>query len=171
MEVQEDAVQVFRQEISSCRLLSFFLSSLSICSQSYWLEVEKNIKKDPPQLLCLFPSFVFILSLPEFSPFLSFSLYSHIFPTQETSWCFPFLISCPSIRLLNFSPILMFFSHFSSLNLPKTPSFLSSTNILGLVVFAVVTGIAIAQCGEDGKPLLKFFESISIVMMKVIKMT
>ena len=44
----------------------------------------------------------------------------------------------------------------------------SSTNILGLVVFAVVTGIAIAQCGEDGKPLLKFFESISIVMMKVI---
>ena len=43
----------------------------------------------------------------------------------------------------------------------------SSTNILGLVVFAVVTGIAIAQCGEDGKPLLKFFESISIVMMKV----
>ena len=75
-----------------------------------------------------------------------------------------------AIRLLNFSPILMFFSHFSSLNLPKTPSFLSSTNILGLVVFAVVTGIAIAQCGEDGKPLLKFFESISIVMMKVIKM-
>ena len=44
----------------------------------------------------------------------------------------------------------------------------SSTNILGLVVFAVVTGIAIAQCGEDGKPLLKFFESISIVMMKVV---
>merc|ERR1712107_969736 len=43
----------------------------------------------------------------------------------------------------------------------------NSTNILGLVVFAVVTGIAIAQCGEDGKPLLKFFESMSIVMMKV----
>ena len=39
---------------------------------------------------------------------------------------------------------------------------------MGLVVFAVVTGIAIAQCGEDGKPLLKFFESISIVMMKVV---
>jgi len=43
----------------------------------------------------------------------------------------------------------------------------SSTNILGLVVFAVVTGIAIAQCGEEGKPLLSFFESISIVMMRV----
>jgi Na+/H+-dicarboxylate symporter len=42
-----------------------------------------------------------------------------------------------------------------------------STNILGLVVFAVVTGIAIAQCGEEGKPRLRFFESISIVMMKV----
>merc|ERR1719244_398659 len=43
----------------------------------------------------------------------------------------------------------------------------SSTNILGLVVFSVVTGIAIAMCGEEGKPLLKFFESVSIVMMKV----
>jgi Na+/H+-dicarboxylate symporter len=36
-------------------------------------------------------------------------------------------------------------------------------------VFAVVMGVAIAQCGEDGKPLLSFFESISIVMMKVGK--
>jgi len=43
----------------------------------------------------------------------------------------------------------------------------NSTNILGLVVFAVVTGIAIANCGEDGLPLLKFFESVSVVMMKV----
>lgn len=43
----------------------------------------------------------------------------------------------------------------------------NSTNILGLVVFAVVTGIAIANCGEDGLPLLRFFESVSIVMMKV----
>jgi len=42
-----------------------------------------------------------------------------------------------------------------------------STNILGLVVFSIVTGVAIAVCGEEGKPLLRFFESISIVMMKV----
>ena len=29
------------------------------------------------------------------------------------------------------------------------------------------TGIAIAACGEDGEPLLRFFESVSIVMMKI----
>ena len=28
-------------------------------------------------------------------------------------------------------------------------------------------GIAIAACGEDGEPLLRFFESVSIVMMKI----
>ena len=38
---------------------------------------------------------------------------------------------------------------------------------LGLVVFAIVTGIAIAIAGEHGKPLLDFFESLSIVMMKI----
>jgi len=43
----------------------------------------------------------------------------------------------------------------------------SSTNILGLVVFSIVTGVAIAVSGEEGKPLLNFFESTSIVMMKV----
>jgi len=43
----------------------------------------------------------------------------------------------------------------------------NGTNILGLVVFSIVTGIAIAMCGDDGKPLLKFFESVSVVMMKV----
>ena len=41
------------------------------------------------------------------------------------------------------------------------------TNILGLIVFSMVTGVAIAMCGEDGKPLLSFFKSVSIVMMKV----
>jgi len=43
----------------------------------------------------------------------------------------------------------------------------NSTNILGLVVFSIVTGVAIALSGEDGIPLLRFFESISIVMMKL----
>jgi len=43
----------------------------------------------------------------------------------------------------------------------------NGTNILGLVVFSIVTGVAIAMCGEEGKPLLNFFESVSIVMMKV----
>lgn len=46
-------------------------------------------------------------------------------------------------------------------------SWSDGTNILGLVVFSIVTGIAIAFCGEDGKPLLNFFSSVSIVMMKV----
>ena len=31
----------------------------------------------------------------------------------------------------------------------------------------VFQGIAIAACGEDGEPLLRFFESVSIVMMKI----
>jgi len=43
----------------------------------------------------------------------------------------------------------------------------SSTNILGLVIFSVATGIAIALSGEEGRPLLNFFRSVSHVMMKV----
>ena len=43
----------------------------------------------------------------------------------------------------------------------------NSSNILGLVVFSIFTGIAIAICGEDGKPMLRFFESVSIVMMRI----
>merc|ERR1719510_68713 len=42
-----------------------------------------------------------------------------------------------------------------------------STNILGLVIFSVATGIAIALSGEEGKPLLSFFKSVSHVMMRV----
>ena len=34
-------------------------------------------------------------------------------------------------------------------------------------MFSIVTGIAIAMSGEEGKPLLKFFESVSIVMMRI----
>ena len=34
-------------------------------------------------------------------------------------------------------------------------------------MFSIVTGIAIAMSGDDGKPLLKFFESVSIVMMRI----
>ena len=32
---------------------------------------------------------------------------------------------------------------------------------------SVVTGIAIAVSGEEGRPLLKFFHSVSVVMMRV----
>ena len=34
-------------------------------------------------------------------------------------------------------------------------------------MFSIVTGIAIAVTGEEAKPLLKFFESVSIVMMRI----
>jgi len=47
------------------------------------------------------------------------------------------------------------------------PAWSDGSNILGLVIFSIVTGVAIAMCGEDGKPLLYFFESLSIVMMEV----
>jgi len=42
-----------------------------------------------------------------------------------------------------------------------------NTNILGLVVFSLVFGVAIAAVGEDGKPILNFFSSLVSVMMKV----
>ena len=32
---------------------------------------------------------------------------------------------------------------------------------------SIVTGIAIAACGEEGRPLLDFFTSVSVVMMRV----
>ena len=43
----------------------------------------------------------------------------------------------------------------------------NSTNILGLVIFSVATGIAIALSGEEGRPLLSFFKSVSHVMMRL----
>ncbi|XP_014235145.1 excitatory amino acid transporter 1-like isoform X1 [Trichogramma pretiosum] len=39
------------------------------------------------------------------------------------------------------------------------------TNILGLVVFSTVLGITLGKMGGDGKPLLKFFETLSTAMM------
>jgi len=48
-----------------------------------------------------------------------------------------------------------------------TGSWNNSTNILGLVIFSVATGIAISLSGEEGKPLLSFFKSVSHVMMKI----
>jgi len=42
-----------------------------------------------------------------------------------------------------------------------------NTNILGLVVFSLVFGVAIAAVGEEGKPILNFFSSLVSVMMKV----
>ena len=36
-----------------------------------------------------------------------------------------------------------------------------------MIVFSIVTGVAIAITGGEGKPLLRFFESVSVVMMKI----
>ena len=123
MEVQEDAVQVFYQEISSCRLFYPFLPLY--LESSYWLEVKKNIKKDPPQLFCLFPYFLFFL--PEFTFFLPFSLYSNINPTQETSWAllvvFPFSCPSPSVPIVSliFLPFLIPQSGSPSISLKPLP--------------------------------------------------
>jgi len=38
---------------------------------------------------------------------------------------------------------------------------------LGLVVFSLVFGVAIAAVGEEGEAILKFFSSLVSVMMKV----
>lgn len=41
----------------------------------------------------------------------------------------------------------------------------STTNVLGLVVFAIVFGISLGKLGEKGKILLQFFDSLSEAMM------
>lgn len=45
--------------------------------------------------------------------------------------------------------------------------FTDGTNVLGLVAFAVVLGIAIGKMGERGKPLLEFFECLGTAMMNI----
>ena len=39
------------------------------------------------------------------------------------------------------------------------------TNTLGLVIFGIVLGITVGKMGEQGKPLLDFFYSLSEAMM------
>ena len=41
----------------------------------------------------------------------------------------------------------------------------NGSNILGLVFFAIILGIALAKLGERGKPLLNFFTSLADAMM------
>jgi len=43
----------------------------------------------------------------------------------------------------------------------------NGSNILGLVFFAIILGIALAKLGERGKPLLNFFTSLSDAMMVI----
>ena len=41
----------------------------------------------------------------------------------------------------------------------------NGSNILGLVFFAIILGVALAKLGEKGKPLLNFFTSLADAMM------
>ena len=41
------------------------------------------------------------------------------------------------------------------------------SNILGLVFFAIILGVALANIGEKGKPLLYFFSSLADAMMTI----
>ncbi|XP_011869869.1 PREDICTED: excitatory amino acid transporter 1 isoform X2 [Vollenhovia emeryi] len=45
----------------------------------------------------------------------------------------------------------------------------SGSNILGLVVFATVLGITLAKMGQQAKPLLNFFDSLSGAMMVITR--
>lgn len=45
---------------------------------------------------------------------------------------------------------------------------LASGNVLGIILFALLLGGAITAVGEKGKPLLSFFQSLDVVVMKVI---
>lgn len=42
------------------------------------------------------------------------------------------------------------------------------TDVLGLVVFSLVLGLAIGDIGAKGEPLINFFLSLSDAMMKIM---
>lgn len=48
-------------------------------------------------------------------------------------------------------------------------SYEGTTNVLGLVVFAIVLGVSLGKLGPRGKPLLTFFESLSEAMMVITR--
>ncbi|XP_043797393.1 excitatory amino acid transporter 3-like isoform X1 [Apis laboriosa] len=48
---------------------------------------------------------------------------------------------------------------------------IAGTNVLGLVVFSLILGLAIGDIGVKGEPLINFFQSLSDVMMKIMNWT
>lgn len=52
---------------------------------------------------------------------------------------------------------------------PITNEYVAGTNVLGLVFCSLVTGLAIERIGAKGKPLLDFFNLLSVVVMKIMK--
>lgn len=52
---------------------------------------------------------------------------------------------------------------------PITNENVAGTNVLGLVFYSLLIGLAIGKIGETGKPLSDFFNSSADVMMKIMK--
>ena len=47
----------------------------------------------------------------------------------------------------------------------------TGTNVLGLVFFSLILGLAIENIGAEGKSLIDFFRSLSDAMMKIMSWT
>ena len=47
---------------------------------------------------------------------------------------------------------------------------MAETKMLQLIIFAILTGVALSRVGDKGEPVLKFFESLNEVVMKMVMM-
>jgi len=47
--------------------------------------------------------------------------------------------------------------------------YVAGTNVLGLVFYSLLIGLAIGKIGEKGKPLSDFFTSLADVTMKIMR--
>ncbi|XP_018398400.1 PREDICTED: excitatory amino acid transporter 3-like [Cyphomyrmex costatus] len=52
---------------------------------------------------------------------------------------------------------------------PIMSEYVAGTNVLGLVFYSLLIGLAIGKIGEQGKPLSNFFTSLADVTMKIMK--
>ncbi|KYQ55403.1 Excitatory amino acid transporter 3 [Trachymyrmex zeteki] len=52
---------------------------------------------------------------------------------------------------------------------PITSEYVAGTNVLGLVFYSLLIGLAIGKTGEKGKPLSDFFTSLTNVTMKIMR--
>lgn len=52
---------------------------------------------------------------------------------------------------------------------PITSEYVAGTNVLGLVFYSLLIGLAIGKIGVVGKPLSDFFNSLADVTMKIMK--
>ncbi|XP_018048184.1 PREDICTED: excitatory amino acid transporter 3-like, partial [Atta colombica] len=52
---------------------------------------------------------------------------------------------------------------------PITSEYVAGTNVLGLVFYSLLIGLAIGKIGEKGKPLSDFFTSLADVTMKIMR--